>query len=193
VGSGGQTAASGGRGGTSVGSGGQPGLGSGGAGATGGRPNTGGATPGTGGASGTGGAPGSGGRANTGGNSTGGSGTGGSSTGGSSVPGTGGSPGVDCNAIAAAYDAAMPDAKACDVTGGLLGTQCKSPVSAHLGCGSECFTYVQEPKRLNEIAAMWSAGRCQAPLCPAIACQIPTGVKCMGGGLLQAGVCTDTF
>jgi hypothetical protein len=202
AGSGGETAASGGRGGSSVGSGGQAGLGSGGVLATGGRPNTGGAVatggrPNTGGASpGRGGVSGMGGRANTGGVGTGGMGTGGSGGGGiagSGGTGTGGNPGVNCNAIAASYDAAMPDAKVCDTTGGLLGTQCKSPVSAHLGCGSECFTFVQDPTRLNEIAAMWTANRCQAPLCPAIACQTPVGVKCPGSGLLGKGVCTDTF
>ena len=111
------------------------------------------------------------------------SGTGGTGSGGTSA---------DCAAIAAAYDREMPNAKTCETAGGVLGTECKSAVSAKLGCGSECFTYVDDPMRLNEIAAQWTAGHCQAPNCAAVACQNPTGVKCLGAALALTGVCTDT-
>jgi len=107
--------------------------------------------------------------------------------------GTGGAIAADCANIAAAYDREMATSKMCGTTGGILGTECKSPVPARLGCGSECFTYVDSLGRLQEIYQQWSTRGCPTPICTAVACRNPTGAKCVAAGLSLSGTCTDLF
>ena len=105
--------------------------------------------------------------------------------------GGGGANQATCDTIANAYQAEMPKAKMCsDQTGQ---TQCAHPVSASLGCGSNCITYVQTPDRLNEIAVQWrNAGCDQIPrACPAIACPAVQAAKCMVTGAGVPMMCVD--
>ena len=153
-------------------SGGAPGSGGSGATGSGGRANTGG-VPGSGG-TGTGA---SGGRGGTGATGTGGTGSGGrANTGGApatgGAPGTGGSTASSCDAIAADYQAEIPNARACNTITHITTPQCQVMAPSALGCGNSCIIYVQDNSRLVELNKKWNSNGCpnMIRVCPAIVC-----------------------
>ncbi len=116
------------------------------------------------------------------------SGTGGSGSGGSGTGGVDGGP--SCGDFEAAYSAALPAARRCDVGGA---GQCQALVSGSLSpCAVNCYlTFVNDATALDAIKAAWTDAGCGnvKVLCPAIACIQPTSGVCAaadGGG----GVCT---
>lgn len=122
-------------------------------------------------------------------------GTGGAraSTGG--VSGTGGASGTttECQKYIDEYDAEMQKARMCKPNdkgdnkdeGG--GNSCAALVPAKLaGCGSNCTTYVDKPKMLEEIQKKWTMAGCTAPACAVGVCLNPRSATCSA-----AGVCTE--
>lgn len=155
----------------------------------------------TGGAAGTGGmsgSPGSGG-AQTGGRT----GTGGTlgTAGMGGAPRTGGHTGtgganpanpVMCEQLALAYQDEMANAKDCSP--GAAIPQCQARVSGSLECSGTCFTYVQNPVRLNDVRQKWVSNNCDslARPCPAILCATSQPGNCFVAGTAPTPRCHDS-
>lgn len=77
-----------------------------------------------------------------------------------------------CDALAADYQTALPQARMCNTLTGLTVPQCQDMAASALGCGSNCVIYVQDSTKLAEIQKRWTALDCQSMIraCPAIAC-----------------------
>ena len=119
-------------------------------------------------------------------------GTGGAraSTGG--VSGSGGAPGptAQCQKFIDDYDAEMTKARMCKPSEDKGdANSCAALVPAKLaGCGSNCTTYVDKPKMLQEIQKKWTEAGCTAPACAARVCLNPRSASCS-----SAGMCNDTL
>ena len=95
-----------------------------------------------------------------------------------------------CGEIEAAYASEIPNAKMCSTIA--LTKQCQQAVSKSLGCNSNCITYVQDPTKLNQLAAQWVSTGCTTPMiCPLLACLNPTSGTCTASSGLTAGMCQD--
>lgn len=150
-------------------------VGSSGGGSSGGDSGTGGAMAGTGGAvAASGGA----------------SGTGGvTASGGVTGSGGNGSGSDTCDQLAADYQKEMPRARMCTL--GIGSSQCQHAVSAALGCGTGCVTYVQDPGNLDELKKKWTSNNCDSRIraCTAIACVSAQPGNCYVSGSVTTPQC----
>jgi Kazal-type serine protease inhibitor domain len=104
--------------------------------------------------------------------------------------GAGGMSGASCSDLANQYQAALPEAEACDTN---ASGQCQQSVSTSLSpCNTGCTIYVTDTSTLNAIQASWVQEGCDdvQVACPAIACRQPNGSGCVagdgGGGRCQS-------
>ncbi|MEP6654494.1 MAG: hypothetical protein ABJA82_14125 [Myxococcales bacterium] len=197
-------AGSGGNVGTGTGTGGVPATGGAGAAArTGGAPGSGGIQVGSGartGAAGSGGKAASGGASASGGTPASGGATasgGSQGSGGAMSMGTGGAMAVspECQKLMNDYDAKMKMAKECPKMDPMMPPPmddpklCQTAVPSKLtGCGSECMTYVDNPRALDDVRKKWMDMKCPSVACPNPVCSTPVSGSCT-----SAGSCVDNL
>lgn len=169
AGTGGAPGETGGRSGSGggIGAGGRGMGGTGGAGDGGGVSGGSGGIRGTGGANSTGGITGSGGQIGTGG------------AGGTTDPAT-------CAQLDAAYQAELPNAKACATNAPVA--QCGMVAGVSVGC-FQCGVIVQDANKLDALKSRWTAKHCVSQPCLAVACAPPHTGMCVTSGTVTTPHC----